>query len=277
MVWIGEPSLLAPLRALFQYVFPSDPIVPNYQYSWLAIATGIAFLVMGSLLFALCKGKKQWRASVSSVVTDVHGLLLSSRSELVFVICWLLCPIVIPVVLSKVLGPMYVHRYTIGASPALYILLALGIANVRKVVPELISLGMLALLIVPGLHQYYVTPSREQWRETAAYIEQNAESGDMIVFAGSPEETGNALRWYYQGTLPTCDLNHRLRDDAAITDALARCTSGRERFWIIMRPGYKYMAHLEAFFFNRKHDDIRLLQEAKFQGTSVHLFVLVEK
>jgi hypothetical protein len=171
---------------------------------------------------------------------------------------------------------MYVDKYTISASPALYLLLALGITTASEVVPEFISLGVLVILVAPGLQHYYVTDVKEQWREAAAYVGGNARKDDVIVFA--PAEGGwlrHSFYWYYRGNLPGCDIDVQSEsDDEAIADALAGCVSGRERFWLILRGSPDRIAPLTAFFLNRDHEDMYLIGDQNFTHISVYLFAL---
>lgn len=269
MNWIRDPPVWIPLITVLKYVFPG-----RHYPSWVTLVAAMAFFVIGTLLSGIRKGKGQWLASVGGLATAV--LDFSNRAhELLLVGCWLLCPTVLPLVLSKVLEPMYIHKYTISAAPAFYLLLALGITTVREVVPKLISLGVLVILIAPGLKEYYVTDVNEQWRETAAYVEENGRKDDVIVFA--PAE-GGALRstfyWYYRGNLPGCGIDQQLKHDEAIMDALARCISGRERFWLIMRGADCWTGHLRAFFLNRDHEAMRLVTEHKVKDISVYLFAM---
>jgi mannosyltransferase len=271
--WIPDRPLWFPLRTLYWYVFPL-----RHKRSWVTVAVnfvaGIAFFLIGTLLFATWKGRGQWLASVKGLVTGAQGLS-DEADKLLLVGCWLLCPIVLPLVLSKLIGPMYVHRYTISASPAFYLLLALGITTVRKVVPELVTVGAMVILIAPGLQHYYVTDVNEQWREAAAYVEEHAGISDVIVFA--PDDDGwqrNTLYWYYQGNLPACGIDGELTDDEAIAGALERCTQGSSRFWLIMRGTPESIERFKAFFLDPGHRAMHLMREQKFMGISVYLFEL---
>jgi hypothetical protein len=131
---------------------------------------------------------------------------------------------------------MFVNRYTIGASPAMYLLVALGIITARRLVPVPISVGVLIVLIAPGLHHYYVDDVQEQWREVAVYLEQNASQRDTIVYAPEgPEVFDRAFRWYYQNDLPRCGSDEHLKNVAAITARLEQCAPGHQQVWLVVR------------------------------------------
>ena len=202
------------------------------------------------------------------------------KNNLILLGSWLLCPILLPFVLSFILAPMLTDRYTICAAPALYLILALIIFNVRKVIPILISLGAFAIIIVPGLHYYYTTDIHQQWRDAAAFVKENADQqGKIIVFAGGMG-TGieqKSFNWYYRDILPSCNLSNDLADPITKSDALTKCIAGHERFWVLIRNStepsdpantYKY------FFTSSKQNTMKLLESAQFVDISVYLFEL---
>jgi mannosyltransferase len=275
--WIPDPLLRDPLRTLYWFVFPL-----RHQRSWFSVylnfGAGIVFFILGILFFAMIKRKDHLEASVKNLLPSIQALS-NKKNEIFLTGCWLICPIVIPFILSKLLRPMYVDKYSISAAPALYLLLAFGIAGLQKTVPKFMFLGTLAILILPGLHNYYVEDVKEQWREVAAYVEENGRQGDVVMFA--PDEQGwqqNSFDWYYRGSLPRCGIDSQLRNDsAAVADAVAGCTSGHERFWLIMRGTSETLKPLRAFFLNGGHADMALMREERFTGISVYLFKLKEQ
>jgi hypothetical protein len=187
----------------------------------------------------------------------------------------LLCLIAIPFALSKVLGPMYLDRYTISAAPAFYLLLAFGLASIRKVVPLLVSVGTLVILIAPGLYYYYAADVKEQWREVAEYVEAHSRPSDAVVLA--PDENGaqqQSFLWYYRGSLPACGLGADLADDAAIAAGLTDCTSGHERFWLLMRGTAETVGRFKGYFLNRSPAEMELTRQEHFTGIWLFLFEL---
>jgi len=247
---------------------------------WFLIQTtlsiGAVFFVCGTLFFVVRQGKARWLVSLRDLVTNLSGFS-SKQTELVLLGLWLVCPLIILLIFSKIFGPLYNHHYTIGASPALYLLLAFGITAVGKVVPELISIGLLVIVMMPDIPHYYARPIRAQAREAAAYVEENAEPGDVLVFAeGHNSSTRRTFYWYYQGQdLRECETDGQFEDNEAIVAALARCTSGSKRIWLItssLEP--EDIKNVEAFFFNPDDKFVRLIREQHYYRKSVYLFEL---
>jgi len=185
--------------------------------------------------------------------------------------CWFLLPIILPLILSKIFGPMYHNRYMISASPAFYILLAFMITKVSKVVPEFISLGLIVIVITPGLYEFYVTPVREQWREAAALVEKNGAKNDVIIVAGKPDgQNVKNFNWYYRGDLNECGIPY-LDHDEELKSALEKCISGSDRFWLIVREEPFPIQGFKNFFLNN-NQAINLIKRYELTRLSVYLF-----
>ncbi|NIM97944.1 MAG: hypothetical protein GTO24_07675 [candidate division Zixibacteria bacterium] len=272
--WDPAHPLWYPLHNALWYVFPL-----RHERTWVnvivVLLVGMAFFVTATLIFAMSKGRQKWLATVRGLIESVKELS-SKNDELCLVCLWFLCPIVMPFILSRLIGHMYEARYTISASPAFYLLVAVGITTIRRVVPELVSILALLIVVVPGLHHYYVTDVKEQWAEVATYIEENGRKGDVIVFA--PDHEGwehRSFDWYYQGDRPTCGIDaHFSNDQNRISDALAKCTSGKDRFWLIVRGPRPVVEQFKEYFLNgeAKGQAVSLIEEYQFTRVSLYLF-----
>ncbi|HEY3343261.1 MAG TPA: glycosyltransferase family 39 protein, partial [Anaerolineae bacterium] len=226
--WIRDPQLYAPLLTLVKFVLPG-----RHAPALITIAGALAFGLIGALLYILYRSKDVWAQSVRELPAALRNLN-SKSSELVLLACWLVLPLALPLALSKVFGPMYLDRYVIGAAPALYLLIALAVVTLRRVAPVVVPLGMLVILITPGLVEYYTTPTNEQWREAAGYIQQNLQPQDRFILA--PGENGAieaSLKWYYQNNLPGCSIEAATREPSEIAQALPQCLDGANRFWLV--------------------------------------------
>jgi hypothetical protein len=242
----------------------------------------IAFLVIGIWIYANRQGKRNWMAAARGVVGDLQEVPNVAR-KLLLVSCWLLCPIMLPFILSWVVVPIYEFRYMIDAAPALYLLMALGMLSIRKVVPLIVSLGTLLVMVVPGLHYYYVADVKDQWKEVARYVEENSRPNDVIVF---PNDSGlgtsigigikhESFYWYYQGALQSCSLDIKPIDPDAILKPLMQCLSGHDRFWLISHTFDPAVNdRIKSFFLNPNQTTIHIITEQQFIDLSVYLFEL---
>ena len=269
LAWITVPSVKDLFLTVYGYLFPQ-----NYQHSWFFIgvsfAAGLLFFVLGAFFHNFRKSENRWFVGLNNWFRNVH-----ISSELVLVIIWFVIPVLLPFIYSNLFSPIFVDRYTICAAPAFYLLIAVVISRISRVVPIYLSLGALLIVILPGLQDYYVADVNEQWQEVAAYVQENSQVNDVIVF--TPDDKGyqnKSFDWYYQGTLPSCGISSDVKDDQAIAGILSDCTLGHDRFWLIMRGSAEAIDRFTSFFLSSDRAGMHLIKEQQFVKVSIYLFEL---
>ena len=101
-----------------------------------------------------------------------------------FLVIWLFFPVALAVLLSLA-RPIFLGRYFIFCLPALIILAAAGVANLRKPWMMAICLAALLLLSLQGTLSYYdhdFDLERDGSEAAANYIYEHAQPGDAILF-----------------------------------------------------------------------------------------------
>ena len=270
MTWLPEPSPWSPLITLRNF------IGAGLDYPSLnTVIIGVSFFVVAIGAYILWMGKERWLASVGDLLSGFKSVTNKGNESLLLVL-WITIPILLPFVLSKIFGPMYHHRYMISASPAFYIILAFLITKLGRVVPESITLGLLVIVITPGLIEFYVSPVREQWREAAEYVEDKSTIDDVIIFAeGGGGQNRRTFDWYYKGDLPECGINKHLKDYSAIDGEFAKCMKDNGRFWLVVREVPYPAPYLIEYFLSNTKRNIKLIRERKFTKITVYLFQLM--
>ena len=191
-----------------------------------------------------------------------------SVDALLLLLIWLSFSVVIPFIASYITTPFYLIRYTIGVSPAFYLLVAKGAGTIqmkRLLYPLLIAIVIFSSF---GLHDYYVRDIKEQWREVANLVESNSREGDAIVFFVS---YGKApFDHYYQGELPKFKISKEA-DNQEVATFINDSISGQDRLWFILgHPDQK--ASIESYV--EKHGGASVLLEQKFVQVRVVLIDL---
>jgi hypothetical protein len=118
--------------------------------------------------------------------------------KLYLLLLWLLVPLVLPIAISIFFRPMFVERYAIVATPALYLLAAKGVEVASSAVSRLFSgsirnalkvgtIGLAAAGLVAlsseRLGDYSNISYKPQWREAVQYVNIHAQPHDLILFA----------------------------------------------------------------------------------------------
>ena len=165
---------------------------------------------------------------------------------------------------------MYQDKYSISASPALYLLFAYGISRFKKVFPIYISIITLLIIITPGLQYYYTHDVKEQWRESAIIVEKNSLTKDIILFAHDMDVMREkSFYWYYKGKLQSCKINDQVQNNFEFINALDGCVSGFNRFWLVVRGPELDESQFKGILLNPV--DFHLLGEYKLIGVSLYL------
>ncbi len=162
--------------------------------------------------------------------------------RLLFVLLYLLIPVGCVLALA-ISTPKFNPRYTMLATPALFLLLGLGLGQPRPPAHRRIPYPQLAVLAVVAtsaiaLYNWYQDPAyaKADWRGVAQYVRTHATTGDAVVLV-----SGHAAPvWdYYAPDLPAVrlpaidvlDVNQVLGYDAAST--LQAGLAGKSGAWLV--------------------------------------------
>jgi hypothetical protein len=151
-----------------------------------------------------------------------------TRSLLLF---WLGVPVVGAfTVASMTTYHVYNTRYVALVLPAYLIILAAGLAGIRRA-PIQIAL-FASLLAVNGisLYNYYFDARypRADARAAGQYLESAAKPGDVILAVGNPV----ALQYYYSGDPPIVSLDPKA-NDPEVGERLRQLVRRDDRLWLV--------------------------------------------
>ena len=263
--WIPKPEGSNIIYTLSEFSGPVDG-----QEPLLLLFLGLA--LTGLLAVTRLEGKWSWTDPLESLKTSRWAIRLQFLDEELLLIVWLSFPIVIPFVESQLMTPLYLTRYMIGASPAFYLLVARGMANITMKRLYYGIAAFILLLSTLGLHHYYSNDVKEQWREVAAFIEADSEvDTDVAVFCAAYIQ--EPFDYYYAGELERLGIDKRLTDVSQISAIVDEAVRDRERLWLIMAhggqdsPPHRYILE--------RYGRASVVLEEAFNNISVVLFDLV--
>ena len=174
------------------------------------------------------------------------------------VVLWLFVPILLVLMMSEILKPMYLDRYLICSAPACYILAALLLTKLNKVVPIGIILITFLILISPGLYTHHTKPSRKDWREVGSYIKEQDRgrtSAVLISFLNLP-----SFNWYNRGNFEYCQLPKHKIDPSMLFKYCA--LDNIDHFWVVL--GEKQFVNSRKPFYKYKNNLYRIAKEREF-------------
>lgn len=100
-----------------------------------------------------------------------------------FVRLWLIVPLVLCFLVSFMFPAFVYFRFTFVA-PAFFMLVALGVVEIRKDLLSILVTGSLVIGSLFGFYFYISNPTqqRESWREAVSFVESNASENSIALF-----------------------------------------------------------------------------------------------
>jgi len=226
-----------------------------------------------------------------SIEGNKLNIPLSNAEGIYLLLVWLLTPIILPFMISKLSTPIYWYKYTIGASLAFYLLVAVGIRNIDYKYIKLAVTSLVIIVSLASVWRYYSVINKERWIEAANYIDMNAGHGDLLLFnAGYCQRP---FDYYSKRTdLIKKSFPQKTRDvDDENIRELTPIVEGYDRVWVILAHSgdskelitktlnqpYNLSNHKKYFSIgydnDKKHPSIELyLFERK--RTDIHLYIM---
>ncbi|MBN1188355.1 MAG: glycosyltransferase family 39 protein [Dehalococcoidales bacterium] len=200
----------------------------------IAIPVIICLLAIAGLFIIARMEKKPLRVKARKHQRDkpVWQIHFESPERTVLLLLWLGLPVLIPFIESQIMTPVYQSKYAIGALPALCLLSANGLNNIRWTWVFYPVLIVIVVLSAIGLHSYYINDIKDQWREVAGLIDAEAGVEDVIVVCEEYHRV--PLNYYYKGNLRREGINS-LQDAKKFVDSETGSMSGKEgRLWLVL-------------------------------------------
>ena len=163
-----------------------------------------------------------------------HGRF-PDADKIYLLLIWLVVPVILPFVVSRLSTPIYIHKVTIGALPALCLLVGRGINRIHFRSIRIPVIGLVVILSLFNVKHYYKQTHRDQWREAARYIDSSAADGDLVI-CNPPSTFRDIFAYYWRRT----DLENKriARKNVDITPANIRGVLSSietiNRVWVVL-------------------------------------------
>jgi mannosyltransferase len=272
--WLKTPALDAPLDYVLAFLF----------YGWETASIIIGFILFFAVLVIYINriGFQNWHQEIARVVSTTHSFLHQHRNQLLITGFWFVIPIAVPFILSFLVAPMYTFRYVMPASIGFYLLLSVTISLLRRVIPIYLLLAVYLAVSAPAfIGHYYEGVSKEQWRESANYVENLEAEGDLIVIPTFDRATGytevDAFKWYYQGNIPICQMIYERIQEPDVARSFAECSASPRRIWLIVFRDPNFPAtigDLTNYYASASTPYLATATSADFEFISIYLFQL---
>lgn len=173
------------------------------------------------------------------------------RRTLLVLLTWLIVPSAVLLVGTRLIAPMYSERYLSFCTPAVAIVIAIGIVALRVRWLQVCTLLLLIALMIPTFlaqRTEFAKDGGSDWRQAASVVGAGAKPGEAVVFDESTRPSRRprlAMRLYPQDFrgLDDVTLAHPFSDTAGLWDTTVPLASVTDRLaathtvWVLENVG----------------------------------------
>jgi len=273
-----------PIRKVFMtfVLYSNNPFIGNLPFY---IVLFIFMLLSLSSLIEYEKGSElsrfNWKDIYGSFNSYSKNFRLISIEKLYLLTLWLFIPIILPFLISLFIVPVYLARYTIGASLAFYLLIAKGISNINHKHVKLTIVIIIISLSAINVERYYSNTNKAQWREIANYIDNNAQPEDLVLMNFGSLVREICFEYYSKRTditKKTFQDYLEVGDNISVTEEyikeLNQTINGKKRIWLILY--WPSTTDPEGLLVKTLSDYYDLTGHEEYRAFEIYLFVKVE-
>ena len=224
--WIPEPSVIDIFRTLVAF-----SAYWGRDVAKLIVVVFVPLAIIGVFTIKKMSGGWNWKHPISGMKGLRWEVSLEQFEGSLLLLVWLFVPILLAFIQSNLMTPTYQIRYLIGASPALYLLVAKGITRISKKSLFYTTLAFIMIMSSVGLYYYYVDQFKFPWRNVAGFVEANATANDVIVVNSPPN--GEPFTYHYHGRAEAYTIPWELPDSTDKCQYVKDISRYKERIWIV--------------------------------------------
>jgi uncharacterized membrane protein len=183
----------------------APPTIADFIYTFSGYSGTVVLLVLFLGLSVLSlfgiqkvRGSMDWKAPLKALEGYAWEVRIQGAAPVYFLAVWVLTVNLIPFIISRFSTPIYLDKYTIAASVALYILVAKGIRNINCRYAQIAVIGIIVVLSMANLQVYYTSITKPQARQAISFIDANLKSGDVVLV--SPDGHSIVFDYYNNRT-----------------------------------------------------------------------------
>lgn len=241
---------------------------------------GFDFIAPPSLLDVLST-IQEYFVTTSDLAATVVALAVAIAVVLAFrtvdrerrlLLAWMLVPVLALVAVSYLLTPLFWDRYTIAASPAWFLAVAVGIRSLNRRHLRYALAGVLVVAMVPAVVQYHTTPQKEQWDDAAGFVQAHAQSGDAILVVDQAGRQAFEHYWSRSDVDIEDAVAGRTNDGPPITSnaTLRQKVRGHDRVWLVLTHIW-FVPHERSRIIDALNDSRTVTRQQGYFGIEVVL------
>ncbi|MGZ4853398.1 MAG: hypothetical protein ACXV3D_09485, partial [Halobacteriota archaeon] len=246
------------------------------QLLWLFVVLAILSL----FTFAKIREPANWKEPAKALESYSWEVHITNLKSLYLLAAWLLTFNILPYVISHLSNyHIYLSKYVIAASTALYVIVAKGIQNINYRYAKLAVVGVILVLSASSVQGYYLNPTKSDARGVMSYIDVNAKRGDLVlVYSGGTDSL--IFNWYNNRTdlrakdFPAIYVNLWSKSTEQNIQELNSDVAGHDRVWIInstTQPDYTFNL-VKTLYQNTLNASYATTDSKNYLGYDVQLY-----
>lgn len=226
--WISAPGPDS-FKLIYKSFFGNSEII--------IFLNGVLFF---GFLFSFFKSEK--RKNIENGETNWSAIIL---------VLWISFTILIPLISSYISNPIILDRYFLGVLPAIIILLAIGLMQIKGKVLKIVFISIYTIFFLFdmfGVQKYYHSVKKTQFRETTSYIIEKNDKNHKVV---------SSLSWYLPFFFNQANKNTEIIGatlDEFVAQQMILNKDALSSFWYFDAHGRDYNPNAETLeFLNQKY------------------------
>lgn len=167
---------------------------------------------------------------------------------------------------SHLTRSIFIIRYTLFVYPLFYILFARGFIKLRTSYKAIIALLFISVTIFSVLNYHLDMPKKEQWRDAAAFAEQNVGDDELVIVIH--RDMIYPLSYYLKRNVTIAGIETYAEPSKNYGELikLAGMLDGKKGYWLILSHAYKSQGIYEKYF----NENYNLAEEKHLVGIDIY-------
>jgi mannosyltransferase len=278
--WIGVVVSSAsraakPLLEINSFIQTFTAYAGSVQLLWLFVILAVLSL----FTYSKIRGPANWKEPAKALESYAWEVRITNLKNLYLLAIWIVTFNIVPYVISHLSNyHIYLNKYVIAASSALYLIVAKGVRNINYKYAKLGVVGLILVLSAANLQTYYSTTTKGQARDIMSYIDGTAKSGDLVlVYSGGTDAM--IFNWYNNRTnltikdFPAIYTNLWYKSPQQNIKELTSDLAGHNRVWIINSQQHEYTFDLVKTLYTKTlNASYNETYSKSYLGYDVHLY-----
>lgn len=254
--WMSTPNLAGILKFFYVYIGGE-----SFTFRNLIFGSALSMIFIMLIIFTIFK-----------VFKGIRKINKNELNDVLFVLLWLVVPLIILMLFSFLLTTLFVEKYIIFSSAALYIAVSYSIAKLHKFL-QLLSIFSIVIISLGIIYHNSHTIDSPEWSSAIYYVKSRISSDEDIII--NTPDSKHAFAYYFDKSIfKADDISRQLAFNniygVGNSMELPKEIVSKDGVWLILHNSEYFDRNGTLFkYFDNKY---KLIEYQKFKGVGVYHF-----